>query len=69
MRGGGAADMVGITAGVMLAEVNAEDVTELSYKETIDILKAAPRPLRLTVKSSDLLVAKLEEEVANALPQ
>ncbi len=66
VRGGGAADMVGITAGVMLAEVNAEDVTELSYKETIDILKAAPRPLRLTVKSSDLLVAKLEDAEAIA---
>ena len=61
VKPGSAADMVGISPGVMLVEVNGQDVTSYDYKETISFVKKAERPLRLTVKSKTLLEAKEEE--------
>lgn len=61
VKPGSAADMLGISPGVMLVEVDDQDVTSLNFKETISVLKKAKRPLKLVVKSKTLLEAKEEE--------
>jgi hypothetical protein len=61
-------DMVGITSGCLLTEINGLDLSELDYKGTIKALKDATKPVTLTLKSKQLLEAKIEENQVSRAP-
>jgi hypothetical protein len=61
-------DMVGITSGCLLTEINGLDLSELDYKGTIKALKDATKPVTLTLKSKQLLEAKIEEHQVSRAP-
>ena len=52
----------------MIAAVNGTDVTSKSYNEIVNLLKNAPRPMTLTVRSQSHLEAKEEADEALKIP-